>query len=225
ESNASTMADLYTIDLGTGDATIVGSTGLMGVSDIEYANGILYAVTSGTGTGSGELYRLNTGTGANTLVGSLGSTCDTICGMAFDTSNGTMYGYGVFNSGTTTSCPGDHVTINLTTGAVTPINSNFSNSDSGGLAYSTTDNILYILSQANGLATVNPATGAKTTFTAFSGGTIMTRSTTGSVHPTTNVLYGAGEFSNLYTIDTETAETTLFSAPGIGFIDGLAFGN
>ena len=61
-------ADLVTIDLGTGLASVVGSTGIQAGS-LEFGpDGLLYA----GGSGGGNLYTINPSTGASTLVGPTG---------------------------------------------------------------------------------------------------------------------------------------------------------
>ena len=63
-------ADLLTINLATGVATVIGSTGIQAGS-LEFGpDGLLYA--GGTGTNSGFLYRINPSTGTSSLVGATG---------------------------------------------------------------------------------------------------------------------------------------------------------
>lgn len=70
-------ANLYTIDLSTGLATVVGNTGLNAGSLQFGPDGNLYAGT--TGMGGGNIYRINPATGASTLVGSTGF--DSVTGL------------------------------------------------------------------------------------------------------------------------------------------------
>ena len=72
-------ANLYTIDLGTGAATIVGSTGMQAGS-LEFGpDGELYA--GGTGTNFGDLFRIDPLTASATLVGNTG--VGNLTGLAF----------------------------------------------------------------------------------------------------------------------------------------------
>ena len=63
-------ADLLTINLGTGVASIVGSTGIQAGSLQFGPDGNLYA--GGTGTSAGDLFRINPLSGASVLVGATG---------------------------------------------------------------------------------------------------------------------------------------------------------
>ena len=63
-------ADLFTLDLATGMASLVGSTGIQAGS-LEFGpDGRLYA--GGTGPDSGLLYTIDTSSGASTLLGATG---------------------------------------------------------------------------------------------------------------------------------------------------------
>jgi hypothetical protein len=80
-------ANLYTIDLGTGAATLVGSTGFQAGS-LEFGpDGALYG--GGTGTSSGSLFRIDPATGASTLVGATGFP--SVTGLALVTSGGSDF--------------------------------------------------------------------------------------------------------------------------------------
>jgi hypothetical protein len=68
---SATAANLYTINLTTGVATVVGSTGNTGAGSLQFGpDGNLYA--GGDSNDGGHLYRVNKVTAAATLVGSSG---------------------------------------------------------------------------------------------------------------------------------------------------------
>ncbi|MCK6562982.1 choice-of-anchor D domain-containing protein, partial [bacterium] len=80
---------LYRIDIATGEATLVGNTG------VSYLLGLSFNPTTGAlcasrGQGSDEIYKLNPATGAATLVGQTGFA-SSISDLAFD-STGVLYG-------------------------------------------------------------------------------------------------------------------------------------
>lgn len=66
----SAPAVLYTINLSTGAATVVGTTSITGAGSLEIAGASLYV--GGDNVDGGNLYRVNPVTGASTLVGATG---------------------------------------------------------------------------------------------------------------------------------------------------------
>ena len=110
---ASDATNLYTIDPATGAATLVGpfGTGLM----IEIAmgpEGDMY----GHDIGTDAIYQIDPNTGAATLVGPTGYNANYAQGMDFDNQDGTLYIWLYQGSGANI-----YGTVNLTTGAVTPL--------------------------------------------------------------------------------------------------------
>ena len=112
---------LYQINPNTGAATLIGPTGLGSLATSFFANslasnGTTLDYTLELGSGDSSLYTLNTTTGKATLVGSTGVAG--IVGSAFagpTFTTGQLYGF--LNNGQTD-------TIDLATGAATPLNDN-----------------------------------------------------------------------------------------------------
>jgi len=93
---------LYTINLGTGAASIVGSTGFDSSGDIAFDTaGNLYL--SATGSGTDRLISVNTTTGAGSLIGNIGFSA--VYGLNF--ANSTLYGF---------TLAGQTLAINTSTG-------------------------------------------------------------------------------------------------------------
>ena len=113
-STNGTTSTLYTINSSTGAATVVGPvTGLGLLIEIAMnADGELY----GHDIGTDSIYAINPSTGAPTLVGLTGYNANFAQGMDFDSDDGTLYIF-LYTGG------GANVfgTVNLTTGAVTPL--------------------------------------------------------------------------------------------------------
>jgi len=82
---------LFTVDIGTGVATLVGPTGVTGgagtITDLAFGlGGTLY------GTNYNSLYSIDLGTGAATAVGSSGFGFGNIESLAVDPTSGILYG-------------------------------------------------------------------------------------------------------------------------------------
>ncbi len=110
---ASTATDLYTIDPATGASTLVGPFGTSLMIDIAMnPAGEMY----GHDIGTDSIYQINPATGAATLIGPTGYAANYAQGMDFDNDDGTLYIF-LYQGG------GANVfgTVNLTTGAVTPL--------------------------------------------------------------------------------------------------------
>ena len=109
----STATDLYIIDPATGSSTLVGAFGTTLMIDIAVnAEGQMY----GHDIGTDSIYSIDKTTGATTLIGLTGYSANYAQGMDFDNDDGTLYIW-LYQSG------GSNVygTVNLTTGAVTPL--------------------------------------------------------------------------------------------------------
>lgn len=123
-------SDLYTIDPVTAATTIIGPTGiaLTGLA-FHPGTGVLYGATSELSPGGTRrsLYTIDPTTGAATLIGSGGAVGD----IAFD-SGGTLYGLS-FTAGNKL------VSIDLSTGAFTPIGSAVGSISGGGISVDSTD--------------------------------------------------------------------------------------
>jgi len=104
---------LYSIDLSNAQKTFVGNTmNNYGAGDIG-ADGMLYAINSGTNM----LYKIDVTDGSSTLIGSIPPPEDHVwTGMAYDETNNIMYGY----SGLATSSgEGSLHIIDITNGSYT----------------------------------------------------------------------------------------------------------
>lgn len=104
-------ANLYTIDQGTGAATLVGAFG----SSLSYmlmlacdGSGNMYGIDISTDS----LYSINKGTGAATLIGSTGQALNYAQDMCYDIDNDILYAAGYSGGGKLYTC-------NVATGALT----------------------------------------------------------------------------------------------------------
>ena len=109
-----TATDLYTVNMGTGAWTLVGTTGVGDCLDMAYdvTNDVLYGLRGGA---SDSLYTVNRATGAWTVVGSTGVTNP--CGLGYDSDNNVLYGS---DNVIATDTPRLH-TVNRATGAFTVV--------------------------------------------------------------------------------------------------------
>ncbi len=98
---------VLTIDPNTGVERIIGPHTFDAINGLEFVNGTLY----GTRTVAGDLVTIDQSTGAETPIGPLGIG-DSVAGLAYDESTGTMYG---------STVAGNLVTVNLGTGAATVV--------------------------------------------------------------------------------------------------------
>ena len=111
----STTVNLYTIDPATGASTLVGpfnvSSGLM-IAIAVNAVGEMY----GHDIFTDSIYSIDMATGAATLIGPTGYLANFAQGMDFDNEDGTLYIFLYQGSGANV-----YGTVDLTTGAVTPL--------------------------------------------------------------------------------------------------------
>jgi len=86
--SSSHVSNLYTVNIATGAATLIGSTGQTEMFGLTYnpSNGKLYGSRSTNGTG---LYEINKATGASTFL----SNQDSLDGLTYVGSTGQMIGY------------------------------------------------------------------------------------------------------------------------------------
>ncbi len=107
--------NLFTINTGTGAATVVGATGTALMIDIAINNsGQMFGMDIGTDS----LYTINTATGAATLIGPIGFNANFAQSMDFDKSTGLLYGWLYLGAGVN-----HFVQYNQATGAATILNS------------------------------------------------------------------------------------------------------
>lgn len=121
----SLSADLYSIDLGTGQATSPGASGISTpVAGVGLAADNMGIVFGAPKSATGNLYTYNTGTGAAAagpaLTGSPFGVAGSIGALAFNLS-GTLYGVDINRADDTTPRASELVTIDTTTGAVIDI--------------------------------------------------------------------------------------------------------
>lgn len=111
---ASTATGLYTLNPTTGASTLVGNfTGPTLMIDIAVGpDGMMY----GHAIDTDAIYTINKATGASTLVGPTGYNANFAQGMDFDNGDGTLYIFLYQGSGANV-----YGTVNLSTGAVTPL--------------------------------------------------------------------------------------------------------
>jgi len=111
----STATDLFLIDPTTGATTLIGPFGTSGALMIDIAinmDGQMY----GHDIGDDSIYTIDMVTGAATSVGLTGYAANYAQGMDFDNEDGTLYIFLYIGSGANV-----YGTVNLATGAVTPL--------------------------------------------------------------------------------------------------------
>jgi hypothetical protein len=108
------MMSLYTLDLTTAVATLIGSDATVPLMiDIALGpQGVMY----GHEIGTDAIYTIDMTTGAATLVGGTGVNSNFAQGMDFDNVDGTLYAYTYQGGGANV-----YGTIDLATGALTPL--------------------------------------------------------------------------------------------------------
>ncbi len=198
--------DLYSINLGTATATLIGSTGAF-LEGIAFSpGGTLYGTDA-----SGNLYTINPSTGASTLIGNTGLgdveglifSGNTLLGTNF-TNPTTIYSINTSTAGVTplvTTDPGEGVTR-----ALTLENSNTALIASDSPTFQT-------------LISVNLTTGATTVLGSLGSNGIY------GMDFGNSVLYGLGQQGAVYTIDPTTGATTLVGSTGSQFWLDLAITN
>lgn len=205
---------LWTLDIATGEASLVGplTTGgapLSGISGLEWddATETMYASRATQQEVPGQLYTVDFTTGVCTPIGPLGFN-SIEGGLAFDES-GTLYAlYDITD-------PPDPMfwTIDTATGAGTAVGPLGVLFDFSGIAFSPKGTLYgWTESSPDRLYTIDPATGAATLV-----GTMTPDSfrILGGLdfHPDTGTLYWNDGVS-LRNLDTDTAETTLVGDTG-----------
>jgi len=157
---AGVPGELYTADLVTGTASLIGSTGIPireGGLDFQPVSGVLYGVNS---VGAGELFTLDTGTGAATVIGTIldefGFPIDTSA-LAFD-AIGNLYVIKsfptpeIYRVNPVDASVFDRVSIPALTSAVGPVGMEFD--DSTGVLYLSIDGELLSLDPVTGATTL-----------------------------------------------------------------------
>lgn len=214
--------DLYNVSTSTAGLTLIGSTGISGIGEIEFSpGGTLYGFTVGGGS---TLYTINPTTAVATSVGPLGLPFVFEGGLAFSPS-GTAYA----TNGDSADNP-QLLTINLTTGAATVVGTISGGAhDIDGLAYRSDGKLIGLDRVTNSLLLIDPTTAAASTLAAVP-------ATVGAVGGMT-IQNGVGYYNTggpgatipgsneLYSFDLTTGASTLIgsfsSITGTG-ISGLA---
>jgi len=201
-----TSENLYSINLGTAAATLIGSTGAFLEGVALSPGGSLYGTDDG-----GNLYSINLSTGAATLIGSTG--LGDVEGLKF--SGSTLLG-------TNFTSPTTIYTIDTSTAGVTPLGT--TDPAQGvtrafALEGSNTGLIVTDSPAFQTLNSVDLTTGATTTLGFLGSNGIYGIDFAGKV------LYGLGNGGAVYTIDPTTGATTLVGTTGSQFWLDLAIGN
>lgn len=199
---AGTSANLYSVDLSTATATLIGSTG-------EFLEGLALS-PGGTLFGTdtvGDLYTLNKTTGAATLVGNTG--LGDVEGLVFDGSTllGTNFASPttIYSINTTNASAIYVVSANIIVNAMTLLDSNdvFVTSDSCGIPPCSSDTIL---------STINLTTGGVTEIGPLNDDDQLTAALAYN-----GVLYGLDSAGNEYIINQTNAGLTLVGNAGDHF--------
>lgn len=203
----------FKIDSATGSGAFIGNTGFIGTNSLACdGSGKLYSV-AGSGT-AGRLITVDPQTGAATLVKQLQPPQD-IRDLAFSPED-VLFGINHGGGPDDIESPDDLVTIDVATGAVTPVG-NTGQAGLQGLAFSP-NGTLYGWGVSCGLATINPTTGVATL--------VNSGAPTGSqiqalAFAPNGTLFGA--WKSLFTINVTTGTPMLIGSGGYSDIRGIAF--
>jgi hypothetical protein len=200
------LSDLYSVDLGAGTATLIGSTGVDYIEGVAIdSNGNLFATDS-----MGKFYTVNKTTGAATLIGYTGLS--NVEGLDFNGS--TLLGVD-FNSQPSV------YSIDLTTGAISPIVTTQSSTGLIRSAAVMNANTMLIRGDDNvnidngTLYGLDLVTGAVTPIGAVDLGSILT----GLDFASDGNLYGLKINGDILQIDPVTAAETWIAGTGIQWLD------
>jgi hypothetical protein len=178
---------LYTVNMATGAATLVGAHGLTDLFGITFdpTSDTLYASQFIADT---PLEIMNISTGAATPVGTAMSLSDRIGALAFDTNNNTLYGLeDCINCASI-------FTVNRTTGVATLLNASNINTNNSGLVYDPSLDRLWDLDVTGQLSFFDPVTGGQTVVGSNGGHLSGLALVTGATvpEPGSLVLFGCG---------------------------------
>ncbi len=188
--------ELYTLNLGTGQAHAIGNMGVDLFDLAEDSHGNLYGVDS-----SSNLYRINTSTAKLTRIGSTGVFLNA---LTFSI-NGTLYAAG--NNGL--------YTLSTSTGHATELGTLGSNTSAGDLAFDRSGN-LYLTTNANQLLRINLSARTYTDV-----GSIGFNEVYGLVFGSDGILYGLSNTTDqAFSINVTTGRGTLVSSFA-GELDGV----
>jgi len=155
---------LYTVDLGTGTATLVGAYGDSAIvmHGLEYvpATNTLYGVSSH----NNGLYEINQSTGVATLIGT--STLSSFSNLGWNSTTGIMY---LTNSGADSL-----YTINLATGATTLVGALNTSTNPNGVTYDPDTGTLYMADNStDNFYSIDMATGNASVIGSMGSGNIL----------------------------------------------------
>ncbi len=162
---SSSNDSLYTLDVTTGAATLVGAYGVEAavvMHGLEWNdnNSTLY----GSSSHNGGLYTINTTTGAATLVGTNGLT--SFNNLVFAQNTNTMYG--------TNSSTDSFYSVDLSTGGYSLIGLIGGSTNPNSMAFNTMTNTIFMADNStDNLYTIDPATGAGTVVGSMGAGNIL----------------------------------------------------
>lgn len=196
--------NIYTVDIGTGAATLIGNNGIA-MTDIAFdASGNLFGITFG------QLYSINPTTAAASLIGTVSNAGSSMNSLVFDTS-GTLWAASSTNI----------ITINTVSAAGTILAAG-SYASAGDLAFDSAGNLL-LTTTAGNLTKINQTTGAITTI-----GSISDIDVYGFGRDSAGNMYGIRSNNAILSMNPSTGAGTFLrniSAPGftIGATWGASF--
>lgn len=187
---------LYTVDLATGVPTLIGATGVSGITDIAWDGSTLYGITF-----SG-LYSINTTTGVATFIGNHGASANALESDA----SGQLY---MMNST-------NLYTLNKVTAVATvvgPLGAGFSSY--GDLAFDASGALFGSFTNGN-LGRINPLTGAAANIGPFGFVPVY------GLDFCDGILYGVTNGGDLITVDPNTGASVLVANIGITNVWGMS---
>lgn len=195
---------LYTIDVITGTATLIGTTSGPSLTDIAFWGPSLYGISFYT------LYRINPISGERTTIGSLGASG--VNALAVSPITGKMYA---------ASTSGTFMVVNPATGHSTQIGTyGTGKTSSGDLAFDNNGTLYATVNlsaaSTDALAIINLETGAATII----GDTGYTR-VYGLVHQN-GALFAVTSSGDVLSINKNTGAATLIGPSGVSAFGGLA---
>lgn len=236
QTSGNSPSSLYMIDPATGNANLIGPIGFDGVTGLEFLpdGRLIASANDDNGDVIAVLIEIDPNTGSGTLIGELGNfnnlgECGRMPDIAFNCATGQLFGYSDF-------CNGDNEGLHI----INPDNadvsfigpSGFTDGGNGLAVEPSTATIFGTPIDANGLITLNRATGVGTVIPA-SIGNVPNAINAMDFNPLTGVLYGSfkdfddilgngARESYLVTINTSDGNLTVIGQTILG-LDALVF--